>query len=523
VMANDYPHTLTRVTGSSQGWSGESWSKESLLGGIKLKFRFSNIKVNTDKQLIDGYFESVYDDSQSNIVNLNQTIDDAKDIVLDITSGDEKNTDDNATYTVPFIITDSIAALSTFTSNSTGGGTITFPNGQTLAVDSVPSTIKDTNGNVFQVDKEGKLSQQEELGEPNLEESANLNCGCQNVTFQNIMKGDCNAIIRTLKAIKEAYSTKKKIIVSKLALVKGAISIDSLCIPQLIIWIKDNQTKLNPEKYQITEFQNNNLIIPDTKLWTIKYDDKLEIMIPESAENSEQNIRALAKWLFGGETTTTVSDEIYLPDINKNIQWFSQFNTIFEEPCGCWPINDCNGTEIKSNQCCNRAARKIMESVGISTSNLTVQTIVKRRDGSCPDKCDHSKPHQLYNDDKEVFQQAITNIDYSLKNKLPVMIGVQHPYQSKTANAEWYYKCGSKSNIPRYTNHFMVIVGKGRDSLGEFYWFFEVAAYNQSIGASRENKLRIDFQNNLIQGRVAKQKYPNDNYYIVTQIRFIKK
>jgi len=88
VMANDHPHTLTMVTGSSQGWSGESWSKESLLGGLKLKFRFSNIKVNTDKQLIDGYFESVYDDSQSNIINpgevVNSMINDVTTLVDDI-------------------------------------------------------------------------------------------------------------------------------------------------------------------------------------------------------------------------------------------------------------------------------------------------------------------------------------------------------------------------------------------------------------------------------------------------------
>jgi len=88
VMANDHPHTLTRVTGSSQGWSGESWSKESLLGGIKLKFRFSNIKVNTDKRLIDGYFESVYDDNLSNIINpgevVNSMINDVTTLVDDI-------------------------------------------------------------------------------------------------------------------------------------------------------------------------------------------------------------------------------------------------------------------------------------------------------------------------------------------------------------------------------------------------------------------------------------------------------
>jgi len=88
VMANDHPHTLTKVAGTPEGWSGESWSKESLFGGIKILFNFTNIKVNTDKQLINGYFESVYDESQSNIINpgevVNSMINDVTTLVDDI-------------------------------------------------------------------------------------------------------------------------------------------------------------------------------------------------------------------------------------------------------------------------------------------------------------------------------------------------------------------------------------------------------------------------------------------------------
>jgi hypothetical protein len=45
---------------------------------------------------------------------------------------------------------------------------------------------------------------------------------------------------------------------------------------------------------------------------------------------------------------------------------------------------------------------------------------------------------------KEKFEEPIKVIDISLKeHKLPIMVGVQHPYWNKD-DSNWYYKCGYK-------------------------------------------------------------------------------
>lgn len=62
------------------------------------------------------------------------------------------------TYTVPYTITPADTIGSTFTANTTGGGTITLGNGQTLAVSNLPSTVQDAAGTIYQADDKGKLT-----------------------------------------------------------------------------------------------------------------------------------------------------------------------------------------------------------------------------------------------------------------------------------------------------------------------------------------------------------------------------
>jgi hypothetical protein len=65
----------------------------------------------------------------------------------------------------------------------------------------------------------------------------------------------------------------------------------------------------------------------------------------------------------------------------------------------------------------------------------------------------------------------------------------------------------------------MVIVGKGYDKVKkmDFYYFYEVATKKESEGKSRENKLWINTNENLIKGNVSTN--DKENYYIITSIR----
>jgi hypothetical protein len=84
VMATDFPITITRAEGNSNGWSGDGWVKVPYLADTKIHVLFKGIKVNTDYKLIDGYFETVYNPNGSEIYDVDQTISDVKGIVNDI-------------------------------------------------------------------------------------------------------------------------------------------------------------------------------------------------------------------------------------------------------------------------------------------------------------------------------------------------------------------------------------------------------------------------------------------------------
>jgi len=159
VMANDFPTTISSVTGTSQGWSGEGWTKVPWLGDTRIHVTYASIKVNSDYKLIDGSFITTYDPTGKNIGDIDKTIDDAVGLYTGGTDVGKVVTGEAATsYTVPYTITPADNVGSTFTANTTGGGTITLGNGQTLTVSNLPTTVQDAAGTIYQADDKGKLT-----------------------------------------------------------------------------------------------------------------------------------------------------------------------------------------------------------------------------------------------------------------------------------------------------------------------------------------------------------------------------
>ena len=194
--------------------------------------------------------------------------------------------------------------------------------------------------------------------------------------------------------------------------------------------------------------------------------------------------------------------EIYL-----DITWVSQFNGSYFGNETCW-----------SKECCNKAAKKIVLEAGATPADRIIIAQTNR-------SCENEKGTRTEYDDsgltfnKKEFNEAVQVINTSLKeHKLPVMIGVQHPYWNNQ-NKKWYYKCGSKSNNPRATNHFIVIVGKGYDKTKkmEFYYFYEVGTSDKTTGTSKTNKLWVDTKQYIIKGNVSNK--IKQDYYIVTDVR----
>jgi len=488
-----------------------TWIK---IWGVKFLCDYWDLKVNTDNHIVGMNFESVYDpqfvyiDSLANAIAGLISPPQPEVIELDFTIPENPEyhyDDETGTITVM--------------DEAGSPHEIKLPKNDDGTVD-LPVAIVDRDENIYKVteDDEGNIKvekvTQEELGDSGSETETGAACGCLQDKFRGFFNGDCKTIFNLLEEIKTAYNDKKQVTLQKSSLLKGRIGIDSLCIPKLYFdmsWVQANEIKFDPSSYKITESATNSYG-SGTKFWAIKYDDILEIKIPSEEADAEKKIRALAKWMFEDSGDSVNDEDIYL-----KIQWYSQFNqSLFENPCGCWPTNDCNGSKIAGNQCCNRAATKIMSNAGAKPEN---RLIIAQTNRACTDE---KKQTILYDDNgivanNTLFEQAVQIIDISLKeHKLPIMIGVQHPYKVKD---KWYYKCGSPSNNPRATNHFIVIVGKGYDKTKKmwFYYFYEVVAGNVADGASKENKLWIDTNQHLIMGNVSI--YKKENYYIVTDVR----
>lgn len=347
VMANDHPHTLTRVTGSSQGWSGESWSKESLLGGLKLKFRFPNIKVNTDKQLIDGYFESVYDDNQSNIINpgevVNSMINNVTTLVDDINALTTKIDDFVSIIDKRNPTTEEINNLNNYinTNKQTILDNLKNTSGEAAMqkADSAFQEIQEgidclrneeaptevvtpaTHGpHAAEMSSTPDCKKKIENGEGRIQQLQNgaanagkIVCGCPQDIAQSILNGDCESIKMRIEAIKAAYTKKQKIMIYKCDELSGRMSIGDVCFEKLYYYdhyLSGDSISIDPTKYTVTKTTNS---AKSYEYWAIVFEgDVLELKVLATEADAEKKIRALAKWL-GTSGATETSKPVSFP------------------------------------------------------------------------------------------------------------------------------------------------------------------------------------------------------------------
>ncbi|ASF42330.1 AHH domain-containing protein [Capnocytophaga endodontalis] len=81
--AGDFPVTVLNATGSNGVYSGEGYVKVPYLQDTKIKVVFNGIKLNTERQLIDGKLVTTYDETERNVVEikrLDEVINDLKSI-----------------------------------------------------------------------------------------------------------------------------------------------------------------------------------------------------------------------------------------------------------------------------------------------------------------------------------------------------------------------------------------------------------------------------------------------------------
>lgn len=158
IMANDYPVTITKISGGNGVYTGEGWVIVPWLNDAKIAVQFTSITVNTDKQMVNGYIDAKYDKNEGQIANLDEVFEGGFDV------GTVKTGITKVDYEFDF----SIPGVEAFSLNEEGDLVITDDTGEphTVAPQDMegqgnegnkvvvfPMTVKDKNGNVYQVEK----------------------------------------------------------------------------------------------------------------------------------------------------------------------------------------------------------------------------------------------------------------------------------------------------------------------------------------------------------------------------------
>lgn len=105
------------------------------------------------------------------------------------------------------------------------------------------------------------------------------------------------------------------------------------------------------------------------------------------------------------------------------------------------------------------------------------------------------------------LSNGLSYLKHALSNGIPVIVGVDDAP-------------GHPGNLDNSTDHFIVIVGMGTNSNGNYFQFYDNASGNASDGASPLNLLYYDSATGIISGSSQTDYAENQPYpYIVTMIR----
>ncbi len=111
---------------------------------------------------------------------------------------------------------------------------------------------------------------------------------------------------------------------------------------------------------------------------------------------------------------------------------------------------------------------------------------------------------------KQQFNLGVAYMKKALANKIPVTVGVED-YDDRD-------KAPNYINPDNITDHFIVIVGMGSDSKGNYFYFFDNA--HSASGTSLVNKLYCNCEKFSLIGKPdPRNVYANGRSYIVSTIR----
>ena len=152
--AGDFPVTVITAQGTAGNYTGEGFIQVPYLADTKIKVKFNNIQLNSDKQLINGTVETAYDANESAVHYASAGLGEI--------FGDKGIKDIKINYKIEkitLVMTPAPGVLRIVGID---------PNGENKGpVQELPAgrdyTITDSNGKIWQVDEQGTVTEGEEI------------------------------------------------------------------------------------------------------------------------------------------------------------------------------------------------------------------------------------------------------------------------------------------------------------------------------------------------------------------------
>jgi hypothetical protein len=169
-QVGDFPVTVVRCSGGKGSLTGVGWTVIPWLNDAKMAVEFNNISVNTDKQMTAGIVKAIYDEKAGQIANLDNAFEGGNDQGL-VKTGLTK-TDTTFDFSIPgaesFQLGDDGSLIITDAAGEPHSIAMSDREGEGNEGNSVkvfPMTVKDKDGNVYQVEKvtETKDGQEKEV------------------------------------------------------------------------------------------------------------------------------------------------------------------------------------------------------------------------------------------------------------------------------------------------------------------------------------------------------------------------
>jgi len=144
--AGDFPVTVLNATGSNGVYSGEGYVKVPYLQDTKIKVVFNGIKLNTERQLIEGKLVTTYDETERNVEFLQEAFGEI--------FGDKGKKDQKMPFEVSEVQVDTLGRIIVIGKVDPKTGIapkVTLPKGRDYV-------ITDSKGKVYQLDESGKVT-----------------------------------------------------------------------------------------------------------------------------------------------------------------------------------------------------------------------------------------------------------------------------------------------------------------------------------------------------------------------------